>query len=488
MPYPFFALLLAVLLLAGCGPARNAADSLPTQSAPAPTEMPTEAPTEAPAESPTEATAAQPTPTPAATTAAATTVIEFWSTDTQPERVAAYQAVAERFMAAHPGIQVQIVPVEEAQVSLRLAEAATQNALPDIVRLGVERTVALQARGLLDEAAAAAVVRAVGVEDFRSGPLQMVTNSVTDRPFAVPFDGWLGAIWYRKDLFDSLGLAAPVTWDQVEAACDALLEAEELTYALALPTAPDDNYVHQIFEQIAMSNNAWPFDGQGRPAFDTPAMVEALRFYLGLARCAPPGVDGAPAAAQHYLLGDSGMLFYSTYVMDDLVDGVVQADGSRVQPVYDDLAQRTGFSSSLVGPGGTAAYGQLVTLAMLQGADPAAQAVASFFLGEGYLEILALAPLGKVPVLQSATEPWMQLSPIFANYSAATLGHIANGYDTMQRWVLRPEYTDLQQALIGEVEGNLLIPQAIDAMVRGEMTPEAAAQWLQEQVEALGRQ
>jgi multiple sugar transport system substrate-binding protein len=139
----------------------------------------------------------------------------------------------------------------------------------------------------------------------------------------------------------------------------------------------------------------------------------------------------------------------------------------------------------LVGPGGAASYGQLVTLALLRDADPAAQTVAHFFLTEGYLDILALAPLGKVPVLQSVTGQWTQLSPLFANYSDATLGHIANGYDTMQRWVLRPEYSDLQQALIGEIEGRLLIPQAIDQIVGGALTPEAAAQWLQAEVEAL---
>lgn len=457
MSYRFMVVLLAaLLLLAGCGPARGPVDTAPA--------APTLAPTAAPA---------------------ASTVVEFWTTEVQPARVAVYEAVAARFVAANPAIQVRIVPVEEAQVSTRLAEAAAQDALPDLARLGMERAVALHAQGLLDEAAASAVVRAVGQDDFRSGPLHMVTNPVTDRPFAVPYDGWLGAIWYQKDIFDSLGLDAPITWDHVNAACDALMDAGGLAYGLALPTTPESNYVHQIFEQVAMSNNAWPFDGQGRPAFNTPEMVAALRFYTGLARCAPPGIADAPSAAAHYLQGDTGMLFYSTYIMDDLVEGTERADGTRTQPAFDDLAQRTGFASSLVGPGGAAAYGQLVTLALLQGADPAAQTVAQFFLTDGYLDILALAPLGKVPVLQSVTGQWTQLSPLFANYSDATLGHIVNGYDTMQRWVLRPEYSDLQQAIIGEIEGRLLIPQAIDQIVRGALTPEAAAQWLQAQVETL---
>jgi hypothetical protein len=51
--------------------------------------------------------------------------------------------------------------------------------------------------------------------------------------------------------------------------------------------------------------------------------------------------------------------------------------------------------------------------------------------------------------------------------------------------VLRPEYTNAQRAVISEIESRLLIPQAIDRIVRGEMTPESAAQWLQAETAAL---
>ncbi|MCB0054921.1 MAG: hypothetical protein KDE24_35830, partial [Caldilinea sp.] len=105
----------------------------------------------------------------------------------------------------------------------------------------------------------------------------------------------------------------------------------------------------------------------------------------------------------------------------------------------------------------------------------------------GYLDILATAPLGKVPVLDSALEPWSTSSPIFQAYSPATLGHIANGYATMKRWVLRPEYDRAQKATIGAIEARLIIPAAIEQIVLGDLTPEAAAQQLQAQVEDLYR-
>jgi len=100
--------------------------------------------------------------------------------------------------------------------------------------------------------------------------------------------------------------------------------------------------------------------------------------------------------------------------------------------------------------------------------------------------VLALAPFGKVPVLKSAVDGWKDLSPFFANYSAETLDQIANGYETMQRWLFRPDYDTTQRGVIGDIEGRLLIPQVISNIaLEGTMTPETAAEWLQEQVEGL---
>ena len=84
-----------------------------------------------------------------------------------------------------------------------------------------------------------------------------------------------------------------------------------------------------------------------------------------------------------------------------------------------------------------------------------------FFLTDGYADVIATAPLGKIPVLESAAQEWTTLSPVFENYSPATLGHIASGFDTMQRWLFRPGYTNRERAVIGEIEGDLLIPQVI---------------------------
>ncbi len=412
-------------------------------------------------------------------------VVEFWTTDNEEERVNRYEEIAERFMEEHPEIDVRIIPIEEAGVSQRMATALAANRLPDIIRMGVERVAAFAADDILDEEAATAVVQAVGEDDFRDGPLQMVTNPATGGYSAIPYDGWIQAIWYREDVFDQLGLPAPVTWEEIDAACDQLPGTEDLLYAIGLGTDPGQNYGHQVFEQVAISNDAWPFDAEGNVTMNTPEMVAALDFYASLQRCAIPGPQYWRGAREAYELGQSGMLFYSTYIMDDLVEGSGTEDG-QIQIAVDDLAQKTGFAPRMAGPNGEATYGQLVTLAIPQGADPEAQMVAEYFLQEGYQEVLALAPFGKVPVLESAVDEWMESSDYFQYYSAETLQQIANGYDSMQRWLFRPGYSEMQRAVIGDIEGRLLIPQVISNIaIEGTMTPEEGAAWLQERVEEI---
>ena len=81
-------------------------------------------------------------------------VVEFWTTDNEEPRVDVYEDVAARFMAENPGIEVRIIPIEEAGIAQRIATAVAANRLPDIVRMGVERVAAFAADGILDQEAA----------------------------------------------------------------------------------------------------------------------------------------------------------------------------------------------------------------------------------------------------------------------------------------------------------------------------------------------
>ncbi len=414
-------------------------------------------------------------------------LVEFWTTDNEEKRVKVYEQVAADYMAANPSVEVRIVPIEEGGLSQRMTIAVAANRTPDIVRMGIERVAAFSADGILDENAAESVINSIGMDDFRTGPLNMVIDPATGKHAAVPYDGWIQAIWYRQDLFDQLGLAAPTSWDTIKAACEAIPGKDGFLYGMTIGTDPAQNYDQQVFEQFAISNNAWPFDKDGNVTFNTPEMIATLKYYASLQDCSTPGPQYWRGARETYEYDQSAMLFYSTYIMDDLVDGSGLDGGGSVQLPTPDLAKRTGFAPLIEGPSGDkASYGQLVTLSILKGADPAAQDVVKYFLTNGYQDVLGLAPFGKVPVLKSAVDGWKTSSDYFVDYDPATLEQIANGYDSMQRWLFRPDYDATHRAVIGDIEGRLLLPQVISSIaLEGSMTPEEGAAFLQDQVETL---
>ena len=145
-------------------------------------------------------------------------------------------------------------------------------------------------------------------------------------------------------MFEEAGLNARCRWDDIKAACEALPGTGNLLYGITLGTDPGQNYGHQVFEQVAISNNAWPFDDEGNVTMNTPEMIEALAFYADLQGCALPGPQYWRGAREAYELDQSGMLFYSTYIMDDLVDGSGLEDGGNIEIAVPDLAAKTGFA------------------------------------------------------------------------------------------------------------------------------------------------
>lgn len=408
------------------------------------------------------------------------TIVEFWTTDNEEYRVDVQEAIATKFMEANPDIEVRVIPIDEASIAQRISTAKGANRLPDVVRMGVERVAPFYADGLLDAEAATAVINNLGADTFFKGPLNWVT--VEEGYGAVPFDGWLQAIWYRADAFDELGLEPPESWDQMKTACESLAGYSDFLYGITLATDPGQNYGMQVFEQYAMSNGAFPFNDAGNVTMNTPEMIEALTFYAGLADCAAPGPNYWKQAREYYITGQSAMLFYSSYVMDDLA-GLQEG----VEPTVAELASKTGFASRMVGASGDeATYGQLVTLGIFEGTDTEATSKwVEYLLTDGYLDILNIAPNGKMPVRTTAVEEWKK-HEIFKQYPAEVLDTIVKGFDTAQRWLFAPQMGSLERAVIGDIEGRLLIPTALSNIILEKtMTPKQAAKWLQTVVEEI---
>ena len=100
--------------------------------------------------------------------------ITFWSTETQPARAERTQAIIDRFTAAS-GIGVELVLVDANNISSIMAANQAAGTLPDVVFHPLEYTFGWYNDGVLDAAAASAVVDALGADTFSEGALGLAT-------------------------------------------------------------------------------------------------------------------------------------------------------------------------------------------------------------------------------------------------------------------------------------------------------------------------
>jgi len=385
--------------------------------------------------------------------------------------------LALEFDKVNPGVKVQVVPVPEDRLNEKITGAKAAALLPDVVRLGLEYVRGYMEDGLLDASAATEAINELGEGTFYRGPLELV-RSAGGGYAAVPIDGWVQGIWYRKDWFEEKGLAEPSTWLNIERAAEAFYEPKKFTYGIVLGTDPGQPYTQQTFEHIALSNGARLFDEEGKLKIDEGRMAEAFAFYQRLASHGPPGHNYWREARQNYLTGRAAMIFYSPYIIDDIA-GLVEDQEVAVP----DLPKKTGFVAAITGPhGDKASYGQVVSLGILKGADkePAKEWV-KFLLTKAYARWCFMTPGGKTPVRKTISDEWKQ-HEIFSYYEEGMAEMLSTGMDAMKRWgYIGSRWFPLMK----DIYGMKVVPEVVGLLLRGKVTPEEAVSNLSERIEGL---
>jgi alpha-glucoside transport system substrate-binding protein len=189
-----------------------------------------------------------------------------WS-DTE---LAAFRSVLDEFQRQYTQYQVDVIPLGDG-ISDALSSGA--NGKPDIVML--------PRPGLIDDQFDQLAPLPAGTwhESYLSSDWK---DLVWRRgvPYGLPFKvANQSALWYRKDLFDAHGLAAPVTWSDWLALNDSLIRLGIAPLALG---AGDGWPLAAFFDNVLRGSHGDVYDRLGRP--DAPAelwrgteFVEALR-------------------------------------------------------------------------------------------------------------------------------------------------------------------------------------------------------------------
>ena len=370
--------------------------------------------------------------------------IEFWTTQTQSDRQATIQVLVDTFEALNPDITINVVPVEENDVSTQVAAAANAGTLPALAEFGAETAVALGAEGVLDVDGITDFVRDFGEDRFYRGALRMVGTG-DGSYYAMPFHGWIQGIWYRADWFEEAGLEPPNNWDRILEAAEYFYDPAQNQYGILVGTRAEA-YAEQVFTQFARSNGAALFDRDGNLVFNSPEMREAIEYYAEVAQYNPPGPQ-TWRARDYYLQNKMAMFFYSTYIMDDLA---LESDaaGSLTGENFEDL-QGAAFDPELVqntrlAPIITntqeAGYGVILSLALFDQGDSAKTEAAKKFMRyllspNAYVTFLHMAPGGMNPVLPEMASNVRFLNDpkgVYSNYGGEKLEEIISGLNSIE--------------------------------------------------------
>jgi len=428
-------------------------------------------------------------------TAANATTVEYWTIQTQSDRLQTIEVMADVFEALNPGIDVKIIGVDENDMSKQIAAAAASNSLPNLVEVGSNLSLAFAQEGIVDNAANTEVVTSIGKDRFYKGALTMIENPDTQQYVSVPYYGWVQGIWYRADWFEEAGLEPPTTWENIEKAAKYFYQPKKNQYGILLGTKAD-SYAEQCYTQFALSNDAGEFNKNGQLVFNSKAQEEVLDFYKNLSQYNPPGPQ-TWRARDYYLQGKLAMFFYSSYILDDIAlaeaaasslgsENFKDLEGAAFDP---DLAKNTRLATTITKKS-PSTFGTMLGFSILKNSDQAEVDATKAFVE--YMnekdQVVAYSHMaigGHLPMLRDIAETDEFLNDpkgIFAAYGKDSIKEIVAGFDNIKNFSV-VEGKAFPKS--GEIFAKQIIPRMVySATIENQDTKEAL-KWAEEQMQQV---
>lgn len=178
--------------------------------------------------------------------------------------------------AENPDAQARVIELPEAADAQRqqmVQNATAESTEYSVLNLDVVWTA---------EFAANQWIEPLREEDFPLGDLlepTIETAKYRDQLYAVPITSDGGMLYYRKDLLDAAGLAAPTTWTELQAACTQIIPT---TPGLGCFAGQFDKYegLTVNFSEAVNSAGGEVVGADGQPNVNTPEAKAGLDFLV----------------------------------------------------------------------------------------------------------------------------------------------------------------------------------------------------------------
>ena len=199
-----------------------------------------------------------------------TITFAFWDNNQEP----GMKAIADAYMAAHPGVtvEVQVTPWDQYWTKLEASAQGGGEAMPDVFWM--------HSNQFFKYVTADKLLPLDFEYDYTPYPAGVTAlYNFNDVHYAVPKDYDTIALVYNKEIFDNAGIAYPDdtwTWDTLLETAKKLTDPEKGIYGFGAPNDRQSGYLNLIYQ-----NEGFAFE-DGKSGYDQAATQEAIQWWVDL--------------------------------------------------------------------------------------------------------------------------------------------------------------------------------------------------------------
>ncbi len=359
------------------------------------------------------------------------------------------KTLGEAFMKDNPGTTVNVTPVDWGQAVAKLQTAIAGHQTPDVSQMGTD---------MMGQFAATKALEAVPANFEPTAYFDSAwnTNIVDGTVYGVPWYVETRLLYYRTDIAGKAGITAPpATWDELTAMATAMQSKGKAKWGISLGTKNWQEYVPFLW-----SNGGDIMDDAGKFTLNSPQAVEALTTYQsffkdGLTpKTVPEGFDITPA----FVAGTHPMFFSGPWHIG-LID---QAGGADLKGKWA-IAPIPSKASSTSFVGGS----NLVVYKDSKNKDLAWKFVQ--YLSDPKTQVAWYGQVTDLPAVKVAwDDPTLKSDENVAKFGEQL------------------KSTKAQPAIATWSEISSAINAALEKLTTGSMTPQEAADEMQQKAEGIG--
>src|SRR4051794_24640745 len=179
------------------------------------------------------------------------------------------------------GVKVNFKVIPWSDLFTNITTAVTSGKGPDVLNIGNTWSATLQSTGAFEPFDGSTLNAVGGKSKFLSSSWS-ASGKPGQTPTSIPLYGLSYGLFYNKQLFQQAGISSPPkTWSEFVADAKKLNNPSKGQYGVALEGASITENAHWAFI-LGRQNGGDLFDKSGKPTFDSPPIVKAVKDYVDL--------------------------------------------------------------------------------------------------------------------------------------------------------------------------------------------------------------